>query len=287
MGEFAQARAHFKQGIALYHPHRHRSFAISIDSGVFCTSFGAQVTWYLGYPEQALQLSEQSLSLADQTLHHFSRTWALCFAARLHQFRGERQATQERAEAAIKLATEQGFAFWMAWGSVLRGWVMAGQSRREKGLAQMRQGLAEWQATNSKWDKLYFVSLLAEAYGQAGQFDAGLALLAEALVAVEESGERRWEAEIHRIKGELLLKQGDSNLTDAQNCFQQAVKIARTQSAKSLQLRATMSLARLLAKQAHRDEARAMLTEIYGWFTEGFDTADLKDAKALLDELSA
>jgi predicted ATPase len=242
--------------------------------------------WYLGYPEQALQLSQQSLSLADQTLHHFSRTWVLCFTARLHQFRGDRQATQECAEAAIELAAEQGFPFWMAWGSVLRGWVLAGQKRGEEGLAQMRQGLAEWQANDSKWDKLYLLSLLAEAYGRSGQVDAGLALLADALAAVEESGERRWEAEIHRLKGELLLTQDESNIANAQNCFLQAVKIARNQHAKSLELRARMSLTRLLGRQGRRDEARAMLAEIYGWFTEGFDTADLKDAKALLDELN-
>jgi class 3 adenylate cyclase/predicted ATPase len=286
LGEFAQAREHFEQGSALYHPDRHRSFAVSIDSGVFCKLFGAQVAWYLGYPEEALRLSQQSLSMADQTLHHFSRAWALSFTARLHQFRGERQTTQERAEAAIKLATEQGFPFWIAWGSVLRGWALAEQGEYEKGLAQMRQGLADWQANDSKWDKLYLVSLLAEAYGQAGQVDAGLALLTEALAAIEESGERRWEAEIHRLKGELLLKQGDSNILDAQNCFQQAVKIAINQRAKSLELRARMSIARLLRRQDRLDEAHSMLAEIYNWFTEGLDTADLRDAKALLDELS-
>ncbi|MBV8361665.1 MAG: AAA family ATPase [Deltaproteobacteria bacterium] len=286
LGEFVPARTHFEKGIALYDPYRHRSFAISIDSVVFCTSFAAQVMWYLGYPEQALQLSQQSLQLADQTSHHFSRTWALCFAARLHQFRGDRPATQECAEAAIEVANEQRFLFWIAWGKVLRGWVLTGRSEEEQGLAQMRQGLSEWQATDSKWDKLYFLSLLAEAYGQAGQVDTGLVLIAEALAAVEESGERRWEAEIHRLKGELLLKQRGSSIADAENCFQRAVKIARNQHAKSLELRATASLARLLAQQGRCDEARSMLAEIYAWFTEGFETADLKEANALLDKLA-
>ena len=128
--------------------------------------------------------------------------------------------------------------------------------------------------------------LLAEAYGEAGRLDDGLSALTEALAAAEEHEIRQYEAETHRLKGELLLKQDHSNVAEAQTCFQRAVEIARKQSAKSLELRATTSLARLLAKQGQRDEARTMLAEIYGWFTEGFDTADLKDAKALLDELS-
>ena len=128
--------------------------------------------------------------------------------------------------------------------------------------------------------------LLAEACREAGRLDDGLSALTEALAAADEHEIRHYEAETHRLKGELLLKQDHSNAAEAQSCFQRAIEIARKQSAKSLELRATMSLARLLAKQGRRDEARAMLAEIYGWFTEGFDTADLKDAKALLDELS-
>jgi class 3 adenylate cyclase/predicted ATPase len=285
-GEFAAARTHLEQGIALYDPRKHRSFAISTDPGVICAAFAAQVLWYQGYPQRVLQLNDQSLSLADQTAHHFSRAFALCFAARLHQFRGESEATHKCAEAAIELASEHGFGFLRAWGNVLCGWVVAGSSGGKEGLIQMRQGLTEWQVTDSKWDKLYFLRLLVEAYGQAGQIDAGFSVLAEALSAVEESGERHLEAEFHRLRGELLLRQSTSNIAEAQNCFRQAIKIARNQRAKSLELRAATSLARLLASQGYRDEARAMLAEIYNWFTEGFDTADLKEAKALLAELA-
>ena len=131
----------------------------------------------------------------------------------------------------------------------------------------------------------YFLCLLAEACTQTGRLDEGLRALTEALAAADERENRHYEAEMHRLEGELLLKQNDSNTEEAQNCFQRAVEIARKQSAKSFELRATMSLVRLLAKQGRRDEARTMLAEIYGWFTEGFDTADLIDAKALLDEL--
>jgi predicted ATPase len=129
--------------------------------------------------------------------------------------------------------------------------------------------------------------LLAEACGKAGRLDDGLSALTEAIAAADEHGIRQYEAEAHRLKGELLLRQDHSKAAEAQSCFQRAIEIARKQSAKSLELRATMSLARILVKQGRRDEVRTMLTEIYGWFTEGFDTADLKDAKALLDELSA
>jgi len=163
---------------------------------------------------------------------------------------------------------------------------MAEQGHHEDEIAQIQEGLAASRATGSGLWRPHFLCLLAEACLEAGRLDDGLSALTEALAAADEHENRHHEAEIHRLKGELLLKQDDSNATEAQNCFEGAIGIARKQSAKSLELRATMSLARLLAKQGRRDEARAMLADIYGWFTEGFDTADLKDAKALLDQLA-
>jgi predicted ATPase len=162
---------------------------------------------------------------------------------------------------------------------------MAEQGRSEEGIAQIQEGLAAFRATGAELMRPYFLCLLAEACMKTGRFDDGLSALTEALVAADEHENRAFEAEAHRLKGELLLRQDDSKAAEAQSCFERAIEVARKQSARSWELRATMSLARLLAKQGRRDEARAMIAEIYGWFTEGFDTADLKDAKALLAEL--
>ena len=163
---------------------------------------------------------------------------------------------------------------------------MAEQGRHEEGIVQMNEGLAGIRATGVEVSRTHYLCFLAEACREAGRLDDGLNALTEALAAADEREARLSEANMHRLKGELLRKQNDSNIAEVQNCFQRAIEIARKQSAKSLELRAATIIARLLAKQGRRDEARTMLAEIYGWFTEGFDTADLKDARALLDELS-
>jgi predicted ATPase len=163
---------------------------------------------------------------------------------------------------------------------------MAEQGRNEEGIAQIQEGLAASSAIRVELWRPYFLCLLAEAYAETGRLDEGLSTLTEALVAADEHENRAFEVEVHRLKGELLLRKDDPYAAQAQGCFQRAIEIARKQSAKSLELRATTSLAWLLAKQGRRDEARAMLAEIYNWFTEGFDTADLIDARALLEELN-
>jgi predicted ATPase len=185
----------------------------------------------------------------------------------------------------MALSTEHGLTDWLAWATALRGWAMVEQRRNEEGIAQIHGGLTASRAVGAELLRPYNLCLLAEACRETGRLDEGQRALAEALAAADKHGIRHHEAEIHRLKGELLLMQDQSNAPQAQRCFERAIEIARKQSARSLELRATMSLARLLAKQGHRDGARAMLAEIYGWFTEGFDTADLKDAKALLEEL--
>jgi predicted ATPase len=184
----------------------------------------------------------------------------------------------------IALSTEHGFTHWMAQANITRGWAMAKQRRNDEGIAQIQEGLAAFRAIGTEAMRPHALCLLAEASKETGRFDDGLNALTEAMAAADQHGVRHYEPEMHRLKGELLLSQDHSNATEAQSCFQRAIEIARNQSAKSLELRATTSLARLLAKEGRVDEARAMLAEIYGWFTEGFDTADLKDAKALLDE---
>ena len=244
LGEFAGARAHLEQGMALYHPQQHRShaFLYGYDSGVHCLAFGAWALWYLGYPDQALRRIHDALTLAQELSHPFSLAFALAFAAWLHQLRREGQAAQERAAATIALATEQGFPFWEAWGTILRGWALAEQGQSAEGIAQMRQGIAAWRATGAELQLPYYLALLAEAYGKAGQAEEGLRVLAEALTAVHKTGERQHEAELYRLKGELLLQQATGSDDEAETCLHQALDIARHQQAKSLELRAAMSL---------------------------------------------
>jgi TOMM system kinase/cyclase fusion protein len=287
LGEFAVAREHLEQGMALYNPQQHRShaFLYGYDSGVHCLSFAAWALWYLGYPDQALRRIHEALTLAQELSHPFSLAFALAFAAWLHQLRREEQAAQEWAAAAIALSTDQGFPFWVAWGTILRGWALAEQGQRAKGIAQMRQGITAWRATGAELQRPYYLALLAEAYGKAGQAEEGLSVLAEALTAVHKTGERQYEAELYRLTGELLRKQDGSDEQEAESCLRQAVDVAHQQQAKSLELRAAMSLSRLWQSQGKRAEARELLAPIYGWFTEGFDTADLQEAKALLAEL--
>jgi len=286
LGELAPARVHLEQGVALYDPQQHRihAFVYGRDPGMDCHSYLAWTLWGLGYPDQAVAAMHQALTLAEGVSHPFSLATALVIAAWLHQFRREVQAVQARAEAAITLSTERGFPQWLAGGMMPRGWALAEQGQIEEGITHMRRGLAAWRATGAELVQPYFLTLLAEAYGKGERAEDGLAVLAEALEAVHHTGECWWEAELYRLKGELLQAAGSGN--EAEACFHQAFDVARRQQAKSLELRAAISLSRLWQPQGKPDAARHLLAESYGWFTEGFDTADLREAKALLEELS-
>jgi predicted ATPase len=239
--------------------------------------------------------------LAQELTHPYSLASALVFSAWLHQYLREEHLTQAQAEAAMTLSLDQGFPVWVAFGTIERGGALAAQGQREEGIAQMRQGLAAFRATGAEIQRTYFLALLAEAYGKGGQATEGLPLVAEALATADRTGERFYEAELYRLKGELSLQskpgedksktsQDESEVrspeSEAEACFWQAIEIARRQQAKSLELRATMSLAWLWQQQGKQKEAHQMLAEIYNWFTEGFDTKDLQEAKALLEELS-
>jgi predicted ATPase len=202
----------------------------------------------------------------------------------VHLLRRESQLTRECAGALIALAIEQGFSLFEAAGSALLGWALVQQNQPEDGIPQILRGIEANAATGYRLD--YQLPLLAEAYRKTGQTEAGLRALNEAENLLDKTGIGHYEAELYQVRGELLLMLNAMNVAQAERCFRRAIEVARKQSAKSWELRATTSLARLLAKQDKRAEAHAMLAEIYGWFTEGFDTADLKDAKALLDELS-
>jgi predicted ATPase len=251
---------------------------------VGCRVFGAQALWALGYPDQARQWSAEALAWAEALAHPFNMVFVLTGAARLHRFLREPHQVRARADAAIVLAQEQGFAQFLVQASIQRGGALAEQGQVAEGLAQIRQGLTAWQATGS-YTRPHKLALLASVYGQVGQPEEGLRTLTEALTLVEAIGERFIEAELHRLTGALLLARSAETPADAETCFQQALAIARQQQAKSWELRAAMSLSRLWQQQGKRIEAHELLAPIYGWFTEGFDTADLQEAKALLEEL--
>ena len=288
MGAVASAHTHFAQGIALYDSTQNRASTLLYgeEAGVICHIYAAWTLWSLGYPDQALAQSHEAVTLAQQRAHPYSRSFALCCAAIFHQFRREARCTQERAAAALSVAQEQGFAPLMAIGAIVHGWTLAHQGRGKEGIEQISQGMIAYRATGAELNRPYFLAFLAEAYGIMGQPEAGLTALTEALTLADTTGVRWCESELYRLKGELLLQQNSGNQVEAEACFHHALDIARHQQAKSLELRSATSLARLWQRQGKRQEAHDLLAPIYGWFTEGFDTADLKDAKALLDALA-
>jgi predicted ATPase len=287
LGEFVRAHAHAEQGMALYDLPQHRIhvFRYGNDSGVGCRVFGAHALWTLGYPDQARQWSDEALARAEALAHPFTIAFALTCAARLHLFLREPHRVHERADTAIALAREQGFAQFLVQASIHRGWALAEQGQALDGLSQIRQGLAAWQTTGAR-PRPYYLAFLAGTHVQVGQPEEGFCALTEALAAVKTFGERFIEAELYRLRGELWLARSAETQAEAEGCFQQAFAIARQQQAKSWELRAATSLARLWQHQGRRSEARQFLAEIYGWFTEGFDTADLLEAKAQLEALT-
>jgi predicted ATPase len=200
--------------------------------------------------------------------------------------RREWQVVSERAATAITVATAQQIALMLALGPIMRGWALAMQGQGAEGLTQLRQGLDAYQATGAEFQRPHFLSMLAEVHSSLGQPEAGLTALSEALALVETTGERHYEAELYRLQGELLLQHATPEASHAEACFQQSLDIARRQQAKSLELRAAMSLSRLWQQQGKRDQAHEPLALVYSWFTEGFDTADLQEAKALLEALA-
>ena len=204
----------------------------------------------------------------------------------VHQFRREADLAQAGTEATIALCAKQGFAQISAQGAIMRGWAVAARGQVEMGIAEMRQGLMSSHPTGAGARRSYFLALLGEAYGHTGQAEEGLSVLAESLDLIEKTGVRTWEAESHRVKGDLLLVQSSQNQAEAEACFNRAIDVARRQSAKSPELRAATGLARLWQAAGKTAEARELLAPVYDWFTEGFETADLKEAKGLLEELA-
>ena len=287
-GEFVQARRHFEAGLTQddgRDPHPLPAQSLYAP-GVACLSYVAATLWHQGYPEQAVQRSQEAIALAQALPHPFSLAWALQWAAHIRQYCRDVQPCQALAELTVALSHEHGFPSWLAAGMAVRGWAVAELGEREEGVAQIRQGVAAFLATGTQSGQTIFYNMLADSYRTVGHPKEGLVVIGDALAFAAKTAERVCEAELHRLKGELFLQQPQDQQSEAEASFHTALEVARHQEAKSLELRAATSLARLWQSQGKQAEARELLTPVYDWFTEGFDTADLKDAKALLDQLS-
>jgi DNA-binding SARP family transcriptional activator/predicted ATPase len=293
LGEFTEARAHLEPMIAFYEPQHHSRLVLlsGSDAGLSALAYDACCLWYLGYPEQALQKSEEAFVLARAINHPFSLAEIVLFAGcLLNSLRRDAKIVKDNAEELVQLASEKLMPTWLGMGVRYRGEALAMLGQVQEGMAQMREGIAIEHSTGCGLHLPRTLGALAEAQARAGNAEEGLATLAEALDLVEQTDERCWEAELHRLRGELLLAQGqeagaEASLHHAERCFQHAIEVARRQQAKSWELRATTSLARLWQAQGRADEAQEALAGIYGWFTEGFGTPDLREARALLETL--
>jgi predicted ATPase len=288
LGALPEARLHLEEGVARYTPDQRRAlvFRMGHDPGVVCRALAAVTLWLLGYPEQALVRLHDALALAHALSHPFSLGFAQWWAAIVFQLRRDVPAAYEQAEAAVALSTEQGFPQWAAMGRSLRGWALAMQGQGEEGLAQIRQGTTAWRATGAALHVPYLCTVLADVAAHLGHTADGLQALAEAHTLIEQYEERWWEAEVCRLRGVLLLRQPGTPQEEAETWLQRALDVARRQEVKSLELRAAMSLSRLWQQQGKQAEARELLAPVYGWFTEGFDTNDLQEAKVLLEALA-
>jgi tetratricopeptide (TPR) repeat protein len=284
MGEFAPALAHLDQGIALYDPKQHgnpqRSPGVRNPSEG-CLSQSAWCLSVLGYQEQARMRMQDALTLSRKLTAPYSLAYALLYAAHLHESQREFQGVQERTEELLALVTEHGFAGLMGPGLLLRGWALAMQGQELEGLGLMHQGLVAAESTRAKIGRTAYLGYLSDAYRQAGQIDAGLRVLTQTPLADDD----HWAGEWYPRQGELLLMAGGPQSAKAEACLQRALAITRRQQAKWWELRTAKSLSRLWQQQGKRQDAYDLLAPVYHWFTEGFDTADLQEAKALLDDL--
>jgi class 3 adenylate cyclase/predicted ATPase len=287
LGALPAARQHLEAGIARDTPDQGHAmvFRIGQDPRVACRAYAAMILWLLGCPDQALVRLNDALRLAHELSHPFSLAWARCWAAIVSQLRRDVPAVLTHADAAVTLSTAQGFPFWAAQGIIFRGWALVMQGQGEAGLAQVRQGIAAFRATGAALFVPYLCTWIADVCDHLDHIADGLQALVEAHTLVEQHEDRWWEAEVCRLRGVLLLRQPGMSQAEAEPWLQRALDVARRQEAKSLELRVAMSLSRLWQQQGKRDEARELLAPIYGWFTEGFDTADLQEAKVLLEEL--
>jgi predicted ATPase len=297
LGEMTLARGHLHDSVRRYMRQAQPADPSRTvqDTGVAALSYLASALWILGYPDQALARVSEAVEVAQDLKHPLSLVWALNYAAGIHRFRRERPAAAEQLEAAVQLATDQGLPFWIVLGRLLRSWALSQPSQAEKHIAQFKHDLSTWQALGSALGQSNYLALLAEMHEQAGQAEAGLDVLETALKEIKQTGERWYEAELYRLRGEMLLAQEikgqrskvkGQKWEEAEAYFEQAIAIAQRQKAKSWELRATLSLSRLWYAQGKSAAAHQQLSAVYAWFSEGFETPDLQEAKALIQTLS-
>ena len=287
LGKLDPARGHLERALALYDPAHHGSLAFRyahLDPRVIGLNSLSWVLFALGYPEQALTRSHEALAYARELSHITTMSIGLYQAGCLRQFCRDHDGVLERADELISLATEQGQPQHLALGTMLRGWALAAGGDAAAGSGELRRGLAAYQATGGEQWLPYFLALLAEAQGPAAEASGALD---EALARAERTGERWFEAELYRRKGEALRGLASERHAEAEDCYRHALALARGQAARSWELRAATSLARLWRDQGRSGEACELLAPVYGRFTEGFDTPDLRETEALLDELSS
>jgi len=285
-GELISALSHLERTLELYDPGQDYLRYYVQDPGVTSSVRLALLLFDLGCPETALRKGREAVILARKLSHPYSLSFALAYLSELHSERGEYLVAQQLAEEATALADQHGLLHLATLGANWRAWALIGQGLNQEGVQLMEEGLARLSNELPGEKRLYHKYLLAAAYKKLQRPQEALVLIGELLNLVNQTGKRSIEGDLHRLKGELLLQEDGKNEKGAEQSYRDAILVARRQRARACELRATTSLARLLAKQDRRNEARAMLADIYGWFTEGFDTADLKDAKALLDELA-
>jgi len=294
LGELVPARARLEQAMALYDPAQHRShaFVYGLEPGVQGLALIAMDLWLLGYPDQACARSQEALALAQTPSHPSDSADALIAAAEVRLFRGEVQPAHDLAQALVALSTDYGLPYGLACGTILSGWALAAVGNAAEGIDLIQKGLSAYRDTGAEVLRTHFLALLADICARAGQVEAGMSAVTEALAVVDRTDERVHEAELHRLKGELTLlaagRAGEANdgAREAEACFQRAITIARRQDARSPELRAAMALSRLWRRQDRHAEARSLLSESYGWFSEGFDTEDLREARRLLAEFN-
>jgi predicted ATPase len=284
-GRFASSRSQLEEAVALYNPISHGSLVqqAAVDPQVASQAYLGIVLFCLGFPDQALARSSAAVAEARRLAHPPSLASSLMNGTTVLLLVGDDAALDERANQLVAVTTEQGFPFWGAVGTIYRGWVKVKNGDVAEGISLLRSGSTAYRATGARVWMPYHIALLARAYEIAGQIEEGLTQLDDALQIVERTGERWLDAELYRHKGQLLLRQGHSEA--AEELYRNALRIAEQQQAKLWELRASVSLARLRRDQGRRAEARDLLAPVYDWFTEGFDTPDLKEAKSLLDEL--
>jgi predicted ATPase len=288
-GDIVDGRTHYDQALALYDPTKHRWLATRFgqDIRVMVLSLRCIVLWMLGYPEAALTDVDQALKDAREIGHAPSLMLALALTSLTHLLLGNYAEATAQADELVAMAEEKSAALFKAWGSIEQGCVLAPTSKASDAVHRITSGIPAFRSTGATYFLPTWLSYLAKAYADLGQFDDAWHCIGEAIVVVEKTKETWWEAEVNRIAGEIALMSPERDTAKAEAYFNRALEVARKQQAKSWELRAAMSMARLWRDQGKRDAARELLAPVYGWFAEGFDTLDLKEAKALLGELNA